>query len=486
MEGMNRREFIGRAAMAAAATGVPARIWGAAEALGEPDLRLGVLSDIHIHVTPGEKTHPTAERFRHALEYFREREVDGVLVCGDLADTGLQDEFELMASVWNAVFPGGKGKGGRPVVNLLHYGDHDAEKRFYRKDILAPRYAKAGLPVPPSLSEGDLRKTLWEKCFGEEWEPVKHKRVKGYDFFLSHFLREAPGTAPGLKGILAKANLDPSRPFFYSQHRYIGGTYLADEEMWGNDSGKNGPVLEQFPNVVAFTGHTHYMLTDDRIVWQERFTQINAGSLLNAPCGRQRENGVDISWYRTDYMRDTQMPRIDMHRGHHGMVMNLKGTDMVLERRDFGCDMPVGPDLVFSVSAEARANRTHSLAACKARSVAPEFAPGAVAAATRGMGKNRRKETVDQVTVTFPVVGPAGNRPRAFDYVVRALGPDGALLKAKRVYSPGINLPPEKDAKQANCVFAVAELGTGPIRFMVAPANCWRVEGRPISCDFTV
>jgi len=485
MDMVQRRDFIKYAA-AVALPGVPARIWGAAAALGEPDLRLGVLSDIHIHIDPGAKTHPTAERFRHALEYFRERDVDGVLVCGDLANTGLQDEFELMASVWNSVFPGGKGKDGKPVANLMHYGDHDAEKRFYRKEMLTPRYAKVGLPLPPSLSEGDLRKTLWEKCFGEEWAPIQHKRVKGYDFFLSHFMREAPGTAPGLKETLERANLDPARPFFYSQHRYVCGTYLADEEMWGGDSGKNGPVLALHPNVVAFSGHTHYMLTDDRIVWQEGYTQINAGALLNAPCGRQRENGVDISWYKTDYMRDTQMPRIDIHQGHHGMVFNLKGTDVVLERRDFGCDMPIGPDLVFSVSAEARANKVNSLSACRARSVPPQFPAGAKATATRGMGKNRRREATDQVTVEFPVVGPAENRPRAFDYVVRAERPDGTLVKEKRVYSPGINLPPERDAKEARCVFAVSELGKGPFRFTVAPANCWRVEGDKVSCGLDV
>ena len=482
----SRREFIGRAAAAAATAGVPACIWGAAEAMGEPDLRLGILSDIHVRIAPGAKTDVTAERFRHALEYFREREVDGVLLCGDLTDTGLQDEFELMAGVWNSVFPGGKGKYGRPVANLMHYGDHDAEQRFYKKRKLAPRYAKAGLPLPPSLSEGDLRKTLWEKCFGEEWAPIQHKRVKGYDFFLSHFLREDPGTAPGLRKLLEKARLDPSRPFFYSQHRYIRGTYLADEEMWGGDSGKNGPVLAMFPNVVAFSGHTHYMLTDDRIVWQERYTQINAGALLTAPCGRQRENGIDISWYKTDYMRDTQMPRINSLQGHHGMVFSLKGADVVLERRDFGCDLPVGPDLVFSVSAEARRKGTHSLAACKARAAAPEFPRDAVAAASRGMGRNRRGEALEQVTVRFPVVGPAGSRPRAFDYVVRAERPDGTPVKEKRVYSPGVNLPPEKDAKEASCVFSVAELGNGPIRFKVAPANCWRTEGRMLTCDFTI
>ena len=475
----SRRDMIRQAAASALLTGLPVRMWGAARTMGEPDLRIGVLSDLHISLWPGMKTDPKAEMFRHALEYFRERNVDGVLVCGDLTDTGLQDEFELMAGIWNSVFPDGRGKDGNPVANLMHYGDHDAEARFYRREILEPRYARVGLPLSPSLSEGDLRKTLWEKCFGEEWMPIQHKKVKGYDFFLSHFMREAPGTAIGLNDILEKANLDLSRPFFYSQHRYVGGTYLSDEEMWGGDSGRQRPVLEKFPNVVSFSGHTHYMLTDDRIVWQEGFTQINAGALKDAPCGRQRENGVDISWYKNDYMRDTQMPCIDNGQGHGGMVFNLYGNNVVLERRDFGCNMPLGPDLVFSVAPKDRPR--FAAAELKRRSTAPEFPANAKVSVSRGKGKNRRGESIEQISVSFPAAKKNGSRPRAFDYVVRATRNDGVVLKEKRVYSSGINLPPEKDVKEVRCVFAVSELAHGDVRFTVAPANCWRVEGSPIS-----
>ena len=37
------------------------------------------------------------------------------------------------------------------------------------------------------------RKTAWERCFREPWAPITHKRVKGYDFVLSHFTRGEKG-----------------------------------------------------------------------------------------------------------------------------------------------------------------------------------------------------------------------------------------------------------------------------------------------------
>ena len=52
-----------------------------------PNLKIGVLSDIHVWDDEDEET------FRHALEYFRDSEVDGVIIAGDMADHGLTYEL---------------------------------------------------------------------------------------------------------------------------------------------------------------------------------------------------------------------------------------------------------------------------------------------------------------------------------------------------------------------------------------------------------
>ncbi|MBQ3749409.1 MAG: hypothetical protein II863_18520, partial [Kiritimatiellae bacterium] len=181
---MTRKGFI--AGMCAAGTlGAVRRAWGAAERFGKPDLTIGLLSDIHISIGP--KTNPLGATwlFRHALEYFRERHVDGVLVSGDLTHLGLETELKAVADAWYSVFPDGKLPDGSPVANLMHYGDHDAEARFY-SDGLKSNFAKAGVPLPRSLSQGELRKELWEEYFKEPWSPVRRVRVKGFDFVLSN------------------------------------------------------------------------------------------------------------------------------------------------------------------------------------------------------------------------------------------------------------------------------------------------------------
>ena len=471
-----RREFLREACAAAALTGSPARIWGAAEMSGPSDLVIGLLSDIHIQLPPTVERAGALERFRHALEYFRDCHVDGVLVSGDLTNAGLETELKAVADTWFSVFPGGKLPDGSPVANLMHYGDHDTEARFY-SDGLKSKFTSAGLSVPRSLSEGENRKTVWESAFHEPWSPVRHVKVKGYDFVLSNFMREGARSAPAdLADRLKAMDLDPVRPFFYSQHRWMRGTYLTGEEMWGEDDGAAFPALCGFPNAVAFQGHTHYMLTDDRGVWIGKFVSINNGALLNQWPARKRENGPDISWYRNDYMRENQMRCLDGERGHGGMVMRVKGGRITLERRDFGCDLPLGPDLAFQVDPARRADQTD--AARRSRSVAPEFAADARASVTVRRGKDRAGRDADQVAVSFPTVKSSAGRPRAFEYFVRAERPDGTLLKEKRVFSPGINLPESRDAAVSECVFARRELGAaGKVVFTVRPANCWGVRG---------
>lgn len=476
----NRREFLTGACAAVAACGMPARIWGAAKRLGKPDLVIGLLSDIHVSLPVQGGRSKSLELFRHALEYFREQHVDGVLVSGDLADAGLETELKAVADAWFGVFPDGKLPDGSPVANLMHYGDHDAEVRFYNDEIKL-KFTKAGVPVPRSLSQSENRKEIWEALFHEPWSPVRHVKVKGYDFVLANFMRESGFSAPNdLDAQLKRMHLDPMRPFFYSQHRWIPGTYLADEEMWGEDYGTSHKVLPRYPNCVAFQGHTHYMLTDDRCVWIGDFIAVHNGALQSQFPARMRENGLDIFWYKDDYMRKTQMPCVDGWRGHAGMVMRVYDKLIVLERRDFGTDLPLGPDLVFSTDLKLRPR--YRDASRKAASVAPEFASGAKATAVTRMGKDRQGHPTEQVVVSFPTVKEMGKRPRAYEYFVRAEKMDGTLLKEKRVYPPGINLPESLEGSMSTCVFSKAEIAAdGPVRFVVRPANCWGVLGRPIS-----
>ena len=107
---------------------------------GTPRMKVGVLSDIHV------RNEETQKVFIKALEWYRAQGVDAVLVAGDMADHGLVFQLQLVADAWFKVFPENKTPDGRPVTQLLQYGNHDVanwkEKEFKTREVRAAKMIK--------------------------------------------------------------------------------------------------------------------------------------------------------------------------------------------------------------------------------------------------------------------------------------------------------------------------------------------------------
>ena len=130
---MNRREFlIGGAAFASLGAFAGNRFILAAagfKAGGKPRLKFGVLSDIHIMRAGKDGETMTSGMnnltFKHALEWFRSQDVDAVVIAGDMADKGLDENLMAVADAWYSVFPDDKYPDGRPVEKVFVTGNHD-------------------------------------------------------------------------------------------------------------------------------------------------------------------------------------------------------------------------------------------------------------------------------------------------------------------------------------------------------------------------
>lgn len=70
----------------------------------------------------------------------------------------------------------------------------------------------------------------------------------------------------------------PDKPIFVMQHEPAYGT------MKGSNGGDKGvkAVLDKYPQVIDFSGHTHNTVSDPRSIWQGSFTALNTGSLCYA------------------------------------------------------------------------------------------------------------------------------------------------------------------------------------------------------------
>lgn len=248
------------AAMAAA----PSRTM--AQDRGAPDLKLGVISDVHIR-NPGDE-----KIVWDALCWYRDQRVDAVVVAGDVADYGLIWQMDAFMGAWHAAFPGGR-CGGRNKVELIYVtGNHEYD--IWQK--LGHIY-KDEAKVEPQVFVTHIERE-WRRLFGEPYAPAFVKTVKGYSFLCVNFLgydgKENLAAVRALFERETKA-IAPDRPFFLVQHDHPKGTC-------GYTPGKPDALtafLSQHRNLVCLSGHCHATLADKRSFWHGGFTSVNTATL---------------------------------------------------------------------------------------------------------------------------------------------------------------------------------------------------------------
>ena len=506
----SRRWFIGGAASfgGLGAFGGCRLVTGGGHASGTPRLKFGVVSDIHIarFAKPGEQEISGAYSeltFVRTLEWFRDQGVDGVIVAGDMADNGLISQLEIVADAWNRVFPGDRAPDGRKVERLFVYGNHDLAGVPFARGVIRN---KPDAEIVPLTIYNDP-KASWEKVFGESFEPIWTKEVKGYRFVGAHWW-----STQGCRGKDEKFNngldewyaahakeIDPSLPFFHIQHPHPLNTCYGPW-AWGRDVGLSTKALSAFPNAVAFSGHSHYSLTDERSVWQGAFTSVGTSSLRYTgmpydeypSVGFENTRTTGSGWFELNAAKlMPTYPRPGDCR--QGMLWSVYDDRMVARRYEFMSGMDVGEDWVFPLpSAEPK---PFAFAERAKKIGAPEFPEGAklvverCKAKTRGSHKIGKWEAIaavekDAVKVTIPAaVAKDGARVYQFEITAFADGSDDKAFK--RVLAEGFNLSArhKRASLPTVCPFAVDGLPKGRVRFEVKPLNCFGRAGKALVSD---
>ncbi|MBQ9430133.1 MAG: metallophosphoesterase [Kiritimatiellae bacterium] len=463
---ISRRWFIG--GMAGAAFCARRMFAEPAAAADGAVMRLGVLSDVHLK-NPGDEG-----TFLKALEYFRDKGADGVLIAGDIADTGRIHQMKLCADAWYKVFPDGKAPGGRTVEQLFIYGNHCVTAWKWGN---AYKNNEEGAKAE-AIGYGENRAKCWEELFHEKWEPIWLKRVKGIPVIGAHW--EERGKGIDIETFIKDhaKEIDPALPFFYTQHAHPRNTCFGSW-AWGHDDGRSTRALSPFPNAIAFSGHSHYTLTDERTVWQGDFTSINTASLKYASLDFSlRENAYqnNSSGYRGE-KRKHLTGQLETGNSRQGMLVSVFKDRVAIERREFIRGESLGDDWVFPLPLAA--GKPFSYADRAKRRTAPQFAAGAeVKVESRN---NDKGETF--LDVTFPAA-ETRNKCRVFEYEVTAtlIEDDVDLVQAqRRVLAPDFHLPETPNGMPGRCTFAAGELPLkGHYRFSVRPIECFGLKGKAI------
>ena len=488
---LTRRHFIALSggAIGAAAFAAPG---------GKPLLRLGVVSDIHVFSSPEFPfSHPgfpygrgSVAPFVRALEYFRARKIDALLLPGDITESGIDTQLKAVADAFESVFPGGKGIDGRKVERLFLYGNHDCNEPFrhgrYGREFFREKLGSDSALEKYGKEHAILgrEREAWEYAFGEEWRPVMTKTVNGVPFILASWWHDNEESAAYMEKALA--SLDPHMPFFYSQHRYMRGTNWGS---YGFDPDK-GLLTRLFaakaPNAVVVSGHTHYSLTDERSLWQDGFTALGASTLAYTGC----LSGFENTHPAKGQDRVLQMPQIGgLPEGQQGMVIDVFADGLRIERREFVHGKELAPDWMVPLPAPKDSPVSH--ASRRRKETPPGFPSDAKVVCSRTNGKDRSGKATKQIVVEFSGADETAGR-RAYAYAVSVEKDNGSVapVPEKRVIAPYFFLTAEAAKSRSKqvcpkCVFAEDELPDDTrFRFAVRAVNSFGVAGAPVHSDW--
>ena len=243
-----------------------------------PVLRFAVTSDLHLRNETNdfkshemlEKLYSTAYAYSESQDYDK---LDAIFFAGDFTQSGKDKEF-------SDFFTFVKANTKEETVARAVLGNHE----YY-----ATRYAD-GTTSDDRYSDTSVAATFEKYMRYGEYDTVDaHLIIDGYHFLVLNTDRYAydytgskfsPAKLAWLETELtAAAAADPTgkKPIFVFQHMPATGTVNNASQKSSDDYLE--AIFEKFPQVVDFSGHTHYPITQPQSIWQGGYTAINTGSL---------------------------------------------------------------------------------------------------------------------------------------------------------------------------------------------------------------
>lgn len=495
----------------------------------EPNLRFGVLSDIHVQGFPEGTTY-----FRKALEWFDQQKVDAVAVSGDLTDYCMLVELDKLSSTWFEVFKDNKRSDGESVVPFMVTGNHDDEGVHYLLGtingiqgskvaaavngrhkypmaigIISNNFAKARRTLKYNLYPEKNKEVLkdiddfmarvykagtnislihsfahesqniytnskallfencltfenitnhWATAFNQSYTSHIHTKVKGYDFIgINWQVIGWRGEVENIKPFFDSLNLPTNKPIFYLQHyhpQYTCHKGQIPQKPGHYDNGSSLAVLTNYPNLIAFSGHTHADISNERTIWQDSFTSIGAGTIR--PGSRSKQ----------------------------GLLVSVYDKRIEIERIDFISNEPLGDKWIIPFDKNNQLMRPYNHDYRIATAQPPFFKENDTLKMEIEdpslLGKG--KASLIKLTVPIPQDGKNGGHFNRIDIAYETQGTNGPVLKLATTLRPNLYYRSRKhwgDSIEVN--LSPRHLPTRkPFRVVATPISDWGTKGKPL------
>lgn len=294
-----------------------------------------IISDVHIG-RAGLPTDPSV-KFANALKKINSTLTlpDAILIVGDLTEHGYESEYKKFNSVLN------KNKLDGTIVSTV-MGNHE----YYN-----------------GKSEKDAR-----NLYIEQRGDLHSDIVVGGVHMIGISLYSASGnykqeTSYLCERVRAAAAEDPNMPIIVYAH--MGFSDVYDDEPTEFTKALD-TLLDEYPQIISFSGHMHYALSDPRMIMQNKITTVQTST-------------VGSNYWNYSYMD----PLITDNGGNasQGLFVSVSKDKVVtITRYDFTNDKEVGQKWVINTPeiVKSKGNFTYTEAGRKKIAAAPAFAKEAV------------------------------------------------------------------------------------------------------------
>ena len=463
-----------------------------------PNIVFGVLADTHLRISRsgGYDGRNWPDKYLvAALEHFRAQNVDAVVHCGDMADRGVIAEMQFHADAWRKVFPDGCAADGRKVKKLFVNGNHDVDGGDYGKGFRLEQI----WPDPEERAKHLLSSDMagnWERIWGEKYEPVWHKEVKGYHFFgmnwgsqeseLKDLIDEQCG-ACGLE--------DGTKPFFFITHDWTHGKFNVG--------------MKHYRNAFGLWGHWHQSAANWNTI------HLLADSIPSVQCPAAYPFFDDGKWLGGGDKWISKAPlegKLAGGRWRQGLVVRVYDDMLTIERREFSEGGSLGADWVmpfnWGTGNGEWGTGKHPFSKDELKKVIgePQFRDGAKLEVSldridkiNKIGKTATDNPVNpvnpvqensatpQLRVRIPLAN--GNPDsRVYAYEVEVTGDEGAPKLHKAVYATGCNMGIGHEPNNGVTTLEIpkSELPPGKtLTFAVRPLTSLGTSGKTLVAAFS-
>jgi 3',5'-cyclic-AMP phosphodiesterase len=236
----------------------------------QPILQIPILSDVHIGREQGDVPEAADTRYIKALLDYQEiaPQMDAFIVVGDMTDLGKKSEYDQFNAITNQYIDS-------KIQRLYTIGNHE----FLESGLLS-------LTSGNTLTSRFIEKTSSPNVYYDSWIKDYHFIVLGGELSANKLAGRNDNDAylseeqlQWFKQKLAEGAVS-NKPIFVFLHQPLNNTLSASAD-WGAGeiSSQLKEILEEYPQVILFSGHTHFPLQEEQSVVTDGFTMVNTGAV---------------------------------------------------------------------------------------------------------------------------------------------------------------------------------------------------------------